>query len=122
MSKRHLIIVISSTIVILAPIKIAIGQGNSLCYMEDNKSNILDLSKICGKTPKSNPQKQTTSPANNGIDGKQTTTPPRPIDPNLKLVPNQQTKPPIVLRNKPSPLWNQIPDLNAPLTQEPPIK
>jgi hypothetical protein len=119
MSKRTLLIVIS-TIVILVPIKIAIAQSNSLCYMEDNESNIIDLSQICGKAP--NPTTQSTPPPNNGIDGKQPTTPPRPIDPNVQLVPNQTQKPPIVLRDKPSPLWNQIPDLTTPLKQQPPIK
>jgi hypothetical protein len=121
MSKRNLLIVIS-TIVILVPIKIAIAQSNPLCYMEDNNSNIIDLSKICGETPKPNPKTQPTSPANNGIDGKQPITPPQPIDTNVQLVPNQTQKPPIVLRDKPSPLWNQIPDLTTPLKQQPPIK
>jgi hypothetical protein len=121
MSKRIWILSIT-TIVILIPIKIAIAQGNSICYMEDGKSNFLDLSKICGKSPKQIPKKQTTSPANNGIDGKPPASPPPPINPNVQLVPNQTKKPPIVLRDKPSPLWNQIPDLTTPLKQQPPIK
>jgi hypothetical protein len=120
MSKRPLIIVIS-TIVILVPIKIAIAQTNSLCYMEDNQSNIIDLSKICGKTPKPTPKKQPTPP-NNGSDGKAPTSPPIHLDPSVKLIPNQTQKPPIVLRDKPSPLWNQVPDLDSPLKQQSPIR
>jgi hypothetical protein len=121
MSKRILLLSVT-TIVILVPIKIAIAQSNSLCYMEDNKSNIIDLSKICGKSPKPNPKKQPTAPSNNGIDGKPPTSPPSPINPNIQLVPNQTQKPPIILHTKPSPLWNQIPDLTTPLKQQPPIK
>ena len=121
MSKRHLIIVISSTIVILAPTKIAIGQGNSICYMEDSKAVYLDLSKICGKSPTPNSSTSPPTPMSNGIDGKPST-PPAPISPNIQLVPNQTQKPPIVLRNNSSPLWNLIPDLPTPLEQLPPIK
>jgi hypothetical protein len=119
MSKRIWILSITM-IAILAPIKIAIGQDNSICYMEDSKAGHIDLSKICGTTAA--PQILPTAAPSNNIDGPNPKSPPPPVNTNIELVPNQTQKPPIVLRDKPSPLWDQIPDLTTPLKQQPPIK
>ncbi|NJR51431.1 MAG: hypothetical protein HC780_19495 [Leptolyngbyaceae cyanobacterium CSU_1_3] len=108
------------TMSMVAPVSMAMGQDNPLCYM-DNPKGTIDLSKICGKTPvNTDPAGKKSPDDSQGSDGTTPPQPAKPIDPSVQLIPGQTMEPPIKLRREPSPVWNLLPDLPQPPQEKPP--
>ena len=123
MTNKHLVlgIVVASTLVISTAVDISVRASEPSCYMQTNNGKLIDLTRLCGFKASPNEAVPQAAGADNSAaaTGNPQMTPIPSNSTNVgKLDPNAPADNRLILRDKPSQLWNSLPDLPSPPVKE----